>query len=134
MQTWILTLAAPMVMPDGTTQPAGTAVERIVWDGKTPYTPAAGLALVADTGQTVFVPAPPVPTTIASLAYIQRFTSAEQTALMAADPLWAVLTAAAGTIDVTNALLLTEMAAAVTAGLLTQARSTQILNLAVSSP
>jgi hypothetical protein len=44
------------------------------------------------------------------------------------------ITLVAGTIDVTKSQLLADLQAAVTAGALTQARMTQALNLAVSSP
>ncbi len=77
---------------------------------------------------------PVVPTTIAALDFIRRFTTSEQTTLMTSNPLWALQIAAAGTIDVTNATLIADMNAAVATGLLTQARMSQVLNLAVSSP
>ncbi len=74
-------------------------------------------------------------TTISALAFVNRFTSAEQQANL----LWAMqLSAAAastgGQIDVTNAELLAGMSQRVAAGTLTQARMTQILNLSVASP
>lgn len=134
MGQYVLLLTAPTVMSDGTTQSAGTAVTEFVWDGIAQYTPPRGTSIAPYTGQTVFVPAQPPPTIITSLAFIQRFTSAEQTTLIAANPLWAIMIAAAGFIDVTDQLLLTNIAAAVEAALLTQSRSNQILNLAVPSP
>ena len=79
-------------------------------------------------------PVPPAPTTIASYEFILRFTPAEQSALMAANPLWGVLVAAAGTIDVTVPTFVAYLQAAVASGALTQARMTQVLNLAVASP
>ena len=78
--------------------------------------------------------APPPPHMIGALAFIERFTAAEQTALIAANPLWAIKIAAAGTIDTTNATLLADLQAAVTAGALTSARAAQVVNLGVSSP
>ena len=130
--SYVLVCASPCEV-DGTTQPAGTALSRVIWDGSTPFAPP-GMNVVPDTGQTLYTPTLSAPTTISALAFIQRFTAAEQTALMAANSTWGVMIAAAGTIDVTNALLIAQMQAAVTAGALTQARVTQILNLADSSP
>ena len=74
-------------------------------------------------------------TTLPALAFIQRFTVAEQQANL----LWAMqLSAAAasngGQIDVTNPQLLAGMAQLVSSGTLTAARSAQILNLSVASP
>ena len=79
-------------------------------------------------------PPPPPPTTISSYDFINRLTAAEQSAILTAKPLWPVQIAALGTVDVTNPTLIADFAAAVAAGLLTQARVTQILNLAVASP
>jgi hypothetical protein len=55
MGNYVLLLAAPTVMSDGTTQPAGTPVERITWDGVSPYYPA-GYTVVPDTGQVCYSP------------------------------------------------------------------------------
>lgn len=82
-----------------------------------------------------YVPPPPPPaTTIAAYDFINRLTPAEQGAIMAARPMWGVQIAALGTVDVTNPTLVADFAAAVAGGLLTQARATQIMNLAVASP
>ena len=132
--SWAVICTAPCIAQDGTTQPAGTVVQKIWWDGVSNWTPPANAQVVPDTGQTLYTPPPVAPTTIDSLDFINRFTTAEQTALMAADPLWGVQIAAAGMITVTNPQLLTEMQAAVAAGALTKARMTQVLNLAVTSP
>ncbi len=52
---------AACVAQDGTTQPAGTAFARILWDGVTPYTPPAGQEVVPDDGRPIFQPAPSGP-------------------------------------------------------------------------
>jgi hypothetical protein len=79
-------------------------------------------------------PAPPPPTTIDALSFMRRFTPAELSALVAANPIWGFMVAAAGTITVTDPVLVTDMQEAVAAGALTQARMTQVLDLAVVSP
>ena len=55
MGQYVLLLAVPTVMSDGITQPIGTPVERIAWDGVTPYNPP-GYTVVPDTGQVCYVP------------------------------------------------------------------------------
>lgn len=70
--------------PGGTTQPAGTALGRILWDGTTPYAPPPGERAVPDTGQAVYQPPAPHPATITSLAFFNRFTAAEQAAVQRA--------------------------------------------------
>lgn len=79
-------------------------------------------------------PAPAPVTTISALAFIGRFTPAEQSALMSANPMWGLQIAATGTVDVTDPRVIAGLDAAVKAGVLTQARATQVLNLAVASP
>ena len=82
-----------------------------------------------------YVPPPSPPTTtIPAYDFINRLTAAEQTAFMAAKPMWGVQIAALGTVDVTNPALIADVNAAVAGGLLTQARATQLLNLSVASP
>jgi hypothetical protein len=56
MTVYVLLLASPTVMSDGTTQPTGTPVGRVQWDGVTPYHPA-GYTVVPDTGQVCYIPA-----------------------------------------------------------------------------
>ncbi len=129
---YVVTCTAPCVASDGSTQPAGTVLNRIVADPG--LSPGTGLALAPDTGQLVYAPPPKPVTTIGALAFIRRFTPAEQLALTAANPTWGIQIAAAGTITVTDKTLIADMTAAVTAGALTQARMTQVLDLAVVSP
>ena len=38
-QAYAITLSAPGIACDGTTQPAGTIINFVLWDGVTPYTP-----------------------------------------------------------------------------------------------
>lgn len=78
---------------------------------------------------------PPLsPTTLPALAFLRRFTQVTQAAVFAANPLWALQIAAAGTIDVTDPTLLADIAAAVSAGLLTQAEADKALDLSQASP
>ena len=79
-------------------------------------------------------PPPPTPTTISALDFIRRFPPATLGPLMAANPLWAVMIAAAGTITVTDPTLIANMQQAVAVGALTQAQMTQVLNLTKASP
>lgn len=74
--------------------------------------------------------------TLSSLAYLERFTNAELAGFLANPAAIHIVLkiTAAGTIDVTDPLLIARMQQAVTAGLLTAARRTQILNLAIASP
>lgn len=130
---YVVECNATCTAPDGTQQPAGTVLNRVLVDPDT-MTPPPNTTFVADTGQAVYWPAPPTPTRISALAFIQRFTPAEQAALQAANPMWGLQIAAAGTINVKDPLLLADMAQAVAAGKLTQARMTQILDLSQSSP
>lgn len=73
-------------------------------------------------------------TTISALDFIRRWTSAEQARLMAANPLWGVMVAAAGTVTVTDPAVVAYVQTAVADGIVTQARATQALDLSVASP
>ena len=79
-------------------------------------------------------PAPPPPTTIDALSFMRRFTPAELSALVAANPIWGFMVAAAGTINVADPTLVADIGLAVTAGAITQVRAVQVLDLAVVSP
>ena len=59
--TYAIVCAAPCVASDGTTQPAGTALAAIAYDGRAPYTPPPNTAVVPYAGQTIYVPATPAP-------------------------------------------------------------------------
>ncbi len=129
---YVVTCTAPCAAPDGTTQPAGTVINRILADPS--FNPGPGLSIQPDTGQAVYAPPAAPVTTISALAFISRFTPAEQSALMTANPMWGLQIAAAGTVDVTDPRVIAGIDAAVKAGALTQSRMTQILNLAIASP
>lgn len=119
---------------DGTTQPAGTALNRILWDGRTPFSAPPGELVTPDDGRAIYAPKVPHPTTILSIAFLDRFTAAEQGAVQqaaAAAPttLGVGLTTglAAGTIDLTSPTLKTWMDGLVSAGAITAARETAIV-------
>jgi hypothetical protein len=101
---------------------------------------AAGttLAMVLDTIECLAPPQPDPPaappTVITPLDFIRRFTLAEQTTLIAANPLWGIMIAAAGTIFVEDPMLQADLAQAVAAGLLTSARMAQVPDLTQASP
>lgn len=132
---------APCTAPDGTTQPAGTALGRILWDGHAAYTPPAGEQVVPDTGQAIYQPPPPHPTTITSAAFLARFTTTEQAAVQsaaAAAPgtigVGLTIGMVTGTVDLAgcpsacqNTVLKTWMDGLVAAGAITAARETAIL-------
>ena len=132
---------APCTAPDGTTQPAGTALGRILWDGHAAYTPPAGEQVVPDTGQAIYQPPPPHPTTITSAAFLARFTTTEQAAVQsaaAAAPgtigVGLTIGMVTGTVDLAgcpsacqNATLKTWMDGLVSAGAITATRETAIL-------
>ncbi len=129
---YVVTCTAPCTAPDGTTQPAGTVINRILADPT--FDPGPGLSIQPDTGQAVYAPPPAPITTISALAFIGRFTAAEQSAMMASNPMWGLQIAAAGTVDVTDPRVIAGLQAAVKAGVLTAARGAQVLNLAAASP
>lgn len=142
MSVFLVALAAPTVMSDGSTAAPGTALNRIVsdpdWTPDPQHTPncplGAALQLLPDDDRQLWAPAQPPPTTVPALTFINRLTVGEQAAIMSAKPMWGVQLAAAGTVDVTDATLSVDFAAAVAGGLLTAPRAAQILNLTVSSP
>jgi hypothetical protein len=136
--TYVLVCATSCVASDGTTQPAGTALGRVVWDGAATFHPT-GMNVVADTGQALYTPTPPIVTTVPVFQFFARFTAAEFNALMANSTAAGIIArlnayGANAPINVVDPIITGYMAQAVTAGLITQTRSTQILNLAVSSP
>lgn len=118
---------------------AGAVTALAAWP---PADTAGWTQLAADDPRIAAFLAVPPPTQIASYAFIQRFATAEQQAIVQASQaaggwqivLWLHMLAAAGTVDVTQTAVTGGMAALVTAGLLTSARSAQVLDLAVASP
>lgn len=135
--TWVLVCSgAPCIAQDGTAQPIGTVVARITYDGHSTYTPPPNTALAADTGQIVYAPAFVAPASIPGYVFAQRFTDAERAAIMgnttaAGKWLWIVASPA---ISNTDPIIVGDMTAAVTAGLLTAPRATTIMNFGTSSP
>lgn len=134
MAHYVVVTTASWLAPDGTTQPAGTVVNRIIADPG--FNPGPGMELVADTGQVMYQPQWPVGTISPTALFIARFSSAEQAAVVgntATLALWLTLLAYQE-IDVSDARVVAGMAALAAAGVVTSARATQILNLGVSSP
>ena len=135
---YVVTCSGPCVASDGTTQPTGTVINRILADPT--FNPGAGLTLQPDTGQAIYAPPAAVPTTIAPEDFINRFSVAEQQAIVTATQtnwqlqLWMNKLTASSSVDVTDPRTTGGIQALVSAGLLTAARGVQVLNLAVTSP
>jgi hypothetical protein len=129
---YVVVCTAPCVADDGTTQPAGTVLNRITWDGHAPLGLPAGLAVQPDTGQARYDPTKPN-TVISASDFIARFTIPEQVAIATAAQtnasigVWQTKLAAATTVDLTDPAVKAALDELVTAGLLTQARETAIL-------
>lgn len=130
---YVLVCSTPCPASDGTIQPAGTALNRVLWDGVAPYTPP-GVFIVLDTGQTLYAPPVAAQTTLASLAFMDRFTLLEYKAIAALDPRWPTQVAAVETVDVTGPRVVAGMQAAVAGGAITAARRDQVLDLSRVSP
>ena len=130
-------LAQGCVAADGTTQPQGTYLAQISWDGVSTYQPA-GLNVVAYTGQTIYVPAAPVPSALPGWQVWARFTAAEQAAVMAYTACGycgTIITVATNPyVSAADPTIQGYFATLVSKSLLTSARATQILNFGVSSP
>jgi hypothetical protein len=135
---YVVVCATTCTAFDGTTQPAGTALNRIIADPT--FNPGPGLALIPDTGQSIYAPPPPAPTIIAPLDFMSRLTPAEQTAIATAGQsnaqilLFLLKLSGATQVDVTDPLTVAGVNAMVSAGLLTAPRGAQILNLLQASP
>ena len=104
-----------------------------------------GLTIQQDTDASAFASfngmapdgwAPPsaVPTSLPALDFIRRFTDAERATLMAANPVWGVMIAAAGSVDAASPELLADLTRAVALGALTVQRIAQILDFSQASP
>lgn len=138
--TYAQVCTAPCVARDGTTQAAGTTIGIVLWDGVADFPQASGVSLVPFTGQVPYAPAL-VGTTLTKAALIARFTTAEATAIRTAagtvnSDAWGVLVRFNGStmLDLSTPQMQSDFALLVADGLLTQARATQIMNLAVASP
>lgn len=135
---YVVTCTGPCTASDGTTQPAGTVLNRILADPG--FDPGPGLALAPDTGQAVYAPPQAAPTTIDPLAFIARFTVEEQTAMAKAaqtNPqvllLMLKLTGAAS-ISSSDPSVIAGVGAMVAGGWVTQARSVRVLDFSLTSP
>ena len=119
---------------DGTMQPAGTVLGRILWDGTAAYVPPPGEQAVPDTGQPIYQPVMPHPTSIPDGAFLARFTAAERAAVQqaaVAQPatIGVGLTQGmvAGAVNLTDPALKAWMDGLVAGGVITSARETAIL-------
>jgi hypothetical protein len=130
--SFVVVCTAPCIAGDGTTQPIGTVLNRIL--AAPGFNPGPGLALAPDTGQGLYAQAPTVPTSLPSLVFLQRLTTAELTAIGTGSPGIGLIIVAEGTVSNTSPVLLAQFANAVSQGWVTPARAAQILNFAVSSP
>ena len=126
-----------------TCTPAADGVSCSSADGLTvtAQTPAQASGVFNGMAPSTWVPpAPPPPTTIDPLAFINRLTPAEQAAITTAGQsnvqvqLWLMKLASAQQVNVTDPLTIGGVNAMVAAGLLTAQRAAQILNLSVASP
>jgi hypothetical protein len=113
-------------------------------------TALANWAPAGETGWTQIAPDDPrvtaflaqAPTMIGAYDFINRFAASEQQAILEASvaaggwqiALWLHQLAASGTVDVTATAVTNGMGSLVSGGLLTAARSAQILNLGTASP
>lgn len=137
---YAIVCTASCVAPDGTTQSSGAVLGIVLWDGVSQWQPPPNTLAVPFAGQKPYVPAPSVATTVGSYDFINRFSAAEQQAIQTAAQsnwqlqIWMTQLAAVGSVDVTTAKIQSGVAALVAAGLVTQARAAQVMNLAVSSP
>lgn len=57
--SWAVVCTASCTALDGTSQPAGTTIEKIWWDGVSNWSPPANTQVVPYTGQTVYTPPSP---------------------------------------------------------------------------
>ena len=136
---WDVVCTTPCVVSNGSTQPAGTIVNKVIADPG--WTPGPGLSLAPLSTTPIWsLPAPPA-TTLSSVAFQARFTMAEMAAIQASQvgmAAWLTgLNYAAsnsGIIDVSSPVFSALMAQLVSANLLTSARAAQISNLSIPSP
>ncbi len=122
-----LVCTAPCIASDGTTQPAGTVLGKVLAEAT--WNPGPGKQIVPDTGQAAYVPIPPPPPiTIDTAALIARFTNPELVAIAGNPNMLGALIRilSTPTITLTEAQFTARLAALVTAGILTPARATTI--------
>jgi hypothetical protein len=132
MPSLLLVTTGTWIDPDGISQPAGTVVNRIAWDGVSTYTPPPGFAFRTDLKESIWRSLPgPFRQSLAEL--LDRFTQPEKIALYAArTSAWQVddvLTklAAGGPIEANEPRMVVYMTALVTRGVLTAPRAAAIL-------
>lgn len=134
---WAIVCTATCTAPDGTSQPAGTMIGKIWWDGVTAWTPPPNTNAVAFTGQTLYAAASNV-TVISGAQLWQRFTPAEQAALLAYSSgtfaATAISLATSVAISSQDPVIIADFATMVADNIITSARSTKILNFNQSSP
>lgn len=56
-KSYLVVSTAQTVASDGTSQPAGTAFNRVMWDGVTPFDPGRNMELIRDDGRALYQPA-----------------------------------------------------------------------------
>ena len=137
---YLVITTAPWTAPNGDIVPVGVAINSISADSS--FDPGPGLALQIAAGQPWYSPRQSivVPTTIATLAFMQRLTVAERQAIIVAARTssaiqdWRDMVLAVAQVDVTDPLTIAGINSMAAAGLLTTARSAQILDLSRASP
>ena len=137
---YLVVTTAPWTATNGEVVPVGMAINSIEADSS--FDPGAGLALQIAAGQPWYVARQSivVPTTVATLAFMQRLTVAERQAIImaarsnAAIQDWRDMVLAVAQVDVTDPLTIGGMNGMAAAGLLTAARAAQILDLSRASP
>ncbi|CAB4149776.1 hypothetical protein UFOVP1433_32 [uncultured Caudovirales phage] len=137
---YLVITTAPWTAPNGEIVPVGMAINSIEADSS--FDPGHGLALQIAAGQPWYAPRQSIaaPTTIATLAFMQRLTVAERQAIIVAARTsaeiqdWRDVVLAVAQVDVTDPLTIAGINSMATAGLLTEARSVQILDLSKASP
>lgn len=135
---YLVVCSTPCVASDGTTQPTGTALNRVIADPA--FDPGAGFSLVVDDGRALYAPAAPAMTLINPLAFRNRFTAAERQAIITAGRSNAAVQdvydslLAAIQVDVSDPTTIAGIQALEAAGVIGAGRAATVLNLAVSSP
>lgn len=118
--------------------PVGSAINRIV--AAPNFAPGPGLTMVPDDNRAMWVPTPPVATTLEPEEFINRFSTGEQQAIITAAltnwqlTLWLNKMTAATLINVTDSRVTTGMQVLVGLSLITQSRANQVLDLSQTSP
>lgn len=127
----LLVTAGTWIDADGISQPSGTPVNRVTWDGVTVLVAPVGFAFRADLKEKIWRPAGLYRQTVVD--FINRMTNPEKTLLYAArasawqvDDLLTQL-AAGGTVDPGDPRIVAAMTALVTRGVLTAQRANALI-------